>query len=168
MTTIDRPSTHDFDTTVRPQDDLFGHVNGAWTATVQIPEDRAVYGSFDILRDQAEVDVRAIIEESAEADAPAGSEQRKIGDLFASFMAEDAIEAAGVTPLQPLLARVDAVTDKDGLVRLFGELAPQGVGGPSRLRRHRRPRQPEALPHARRAERARAARRVLLPPARAR
>ncbi len=130
MTTIDRPSTHDFDTTVRPQDDLFGHVNGAWTATVQIPDDRAVYGSFDILRDQAEVDVRAIIEESADAAAPAGSEQRKIGDLFASFMAEDAIEALGVSPLQPLLARVDAVNDKDGLVRLFGELAPQGVGGP--------------------------------------
>ncbi len=130
MTTIDRPSTHDFDTTVRPQDDLFGHVNGAWTATVQIPEDRAVYGSFDILRDEAEVNVRAIIEEAAATPSEDGSEQRKIGDLFASFMAQDAIEAAGVTPLQPLLAQVDAVTDKDGLVRLFGELAPQGVGGP--------------------------------------
>lgn len=130
MTTIDRPATADFDPTIRPQDDLFGHVNGAWAASVTIPEDRAVYGSFDILRDEAEVNVRAIITEAADSGAPEGSDERKIGDLFASFMDEDAIEAAGVTPLQPLLALVDEVTDADALVGLFGRLARKGVGGP--------------------------------------
>ena len=130
MTTLDQPLSHDFDPAVRPQDDLFGYVNGAWTASVVIPDDRAVYGSFDVLRDEAELNVRAIISDAADADAPEGSDQRKIGDLFASFMAQDAIEAAGVTPLQPLFGQVDAVADRDGLVRLFGELARKGVGGP--------------------------------------
>ena len=130
MTTLDLPVTHDFDPTVRPQDDLFGHVNGSWSATVEIPDDRAVYGSFDMLRDEAEVNVHTLIEEAAAADAPEGSEQRKIGDLYASFMAQDAIEAAGVSSLEPLLAQIDQVTDEDALVRLFGELAPQGIGGP--------------------------------------
>ncbi|MEO6205920.1 MAG: M13-type metalloendopeptidase, partial [Mycobacteriales bacterium] len=83
-----------------------------------------------VLRDEAELNVRAIISDAAQAAAEAGTEQRKIGDLFASFMAEDAIEAAGATPLQPLLAQVDAVADRDSLVRLFGELARKGVGGP--------------------------------------
>ena len=66
----------------RPQDDLFGHVNGRWLATHEIPGDRAQDGAFRALRDRAEEDVRAIVEESAAA----GNNQ--IGDLYTSFMAE--------------------------------------------------------------------------------
>jgi putative endopeptidase len=134
VTTIERPSTHDFDTTVRPQDDLFGHVNGAWAATVEIPDDRAVYGSFDMLRDEAEANVRAIVEEAAAADAPEGSDTQKIGALYRSFMDAEAIEARGVTPLQPWFDRIGAVADRESFVRLVGELMPLGVGGPVGMR----------------------------------
>ncbi|HVF31840.1 MAG TPA: M13-type metalloendopeptidase [Acidimicrobiales bacterium] len=134
MTTIERSSTSDFDPSTRPQDDLFGHVNGVWASTTAIPEDRAVYGSFDTLRESAEHDVRAIIEEAAASGAAAGTNERKIGDLYASFMDEAAIDALGTDPLRPLLDRVDAVTDRDALVFLMGELIGLGIGGPLGMR----------------------------------
>ena len=66
---------------IRPQDDLFRHVNGKWLTEAAIPPDRPLDGAFYKLRDKSEADIRAIIEESTKADAPAGSEARKIGDL---------------------------------------------------------------------------------------
>ena len=69
---------------IRPQDDLFRHVNGAWLERTEIPEDKARWGSFHLIAEQAEKDVRAIIEEVV--DAEPGTEARKIGDLFTSFM----------------------------------------------------------------------------------
>ncbi|HUR49181.1 MAG TPA: M13-type metalloendopeptidase [Acidimicrobiales bacterium] len=134
MTTLERPMTHDFDPTIRPQDDLFGHVNGAWVAAVEIPEDRAVYGSFDILRDEAEENVRAIIEEAAASGGPAGSDMQKVGDLYSSFMDAEAIEARGAAPLQPLFDRIEGVEDRESFVRLLGELMPFGVAGPVGMR----------------------------------
>ncbi|NIZ92417.1 M13 family metallopeptidase [Kineococcus rubinsiae] len=125
-----RPPATGFDETVRPQDDLFRHVNGHWLATTEIPDDRAVDGAFIRLRDEAEAQSRAIVEESAAADAAPGTVQRKIGDLFASFMDTERIEALGVSPLASELAAVDAVTDVDGLVRRLGAFERSGVGGP--------------------------------------
>jgi len=77
--------------------DLFGHVNGTWLRTHEMPDDRAQDGAFRDLRDRAEEDVRAIIEE-----APVTG---RIGALYASFMDVGRIESAGVEPLRPLLAR---------------------------------------------------------------
>src|SRR5690606_25116978 len=76
---------------VLPQDDLFEHVNGGWLATTEIPQDKGRYGAFDMLREAAEADVRALIEESAAAaaDAEPGSAERQVGDLYASFMDTD-------------------------------------------------------------------------------
>jgi putative endopeptidase len=85
-----------------PQDDLFRHVNGAWLARTEIPEDKARWGSFHLIAEQAEKDVRAIIEEST--DAEPGTEARKIGDLFTSFMDTARIEELGATPLAGQLA----------------------------------------------------------------
>ena len=86
------------DPDVRPQDDLFAHVNGRWLATTQIPEDRGRYGTFDVLRETAEEHVRAIIEEVAAGAPEAGTVAAKVGDLYASFMDEAAVEALGVAP----------------------------------------------------------------------
>ena len=66
---------------IRPQDDLFRHVNSRWLASVEIPPDRAAYGAFHMLQEQAERDVRALAEEAAAGDAPPGSDERKVGDL---------------------------------------------------------------------------------------
>lgn len=112
---------------IRPQDDLFRYVNGAWIDRTAIPEDKARWGSFHLIAEQAESDVRAIIEESATA-AP-GTEARKIGDLFTSFMDTERIERLGAGPLQRQLARVDEIDSIPALLRTVGELEREGIGG---------------------------------------
>src|SRR3954468_19883465 len=88
----------ELDPAIRPQDDLFRHVNGAWIARTEIPSDKARYGSFYVLAEEAETAVRAIIEEAQGADA--GTEERKIGDLYSSFMDEQRIEQRGWSALE--------------------------------------------------------------------
>ena len=117
------------DPDVRPQDDLFAHVNGRWLATTQIPEDRGRYGTFDVLRESAEEHVRAIIEEVAAGAPEAGTVAAKVGDLYASFMDEDAVEALGVGPIAEDLARVAAVADAGDVVALNGAFGRSGVLG---------------------------------------
>ncbi len=114
-------------TEIRPQDDLFRYVNGAWIERTEIPDDKARWGSFHLIAEQAEKDVRAIIEESATAEPE--SEARKIGDLFTSFMDTERIEALGAAPLAGQLARVDAIDSVPALLRTVGELEREGVGG---------------------------------------
>ncbi len=112
---------------IRPQDDLFRHVNGAWLERTEIPDDKARWGSFHLIAEQAEKDVRAIIEESR--DAEPGTETRKIGDLYASFMDTERIAALGAEPLRPQLQQVDAITTIPELLATVGRLERDGVGG---------------------------------------
>ncbi len=113
--------------TIRPQDDLFRHVNGSWIERTEIPEDKARWGSFHVLAEQAEKHVQEIVEESQQAEP--GTETRKIGDLFASFMDTERIAALGAEPLAPQLARVDAIDSVETLLRTVGEFERDGVGG---------------------------------------
>ena len=114
---------------VRPQDDLFRHVNGRWIATTEIPSDRAAHGAFHALRDQAEIDVRALAEEAAAGDAAPGTPARKVGDLWAAFMDADAVEAADAAPLADDLASIRGVTTTSELLRLIGRLQRHGSPG---------------------------------------
>ena len=93
---------------IRPQDDLFRHVNGAWIDRTEIPDDKARWGSFHLIAEQAEKDVRAIIEEST--DAEPGTETRKIGDLYTSFMDTERIAELGATPIAAQLSAVDGIS----------------------------------------------------------
>ena len=119
--------TH-LDPSARPQDDLYGHVNGAWLRDHVMPPDRATDGAFRALADQAERDVRAIVEEAAAA-ATAGDStlQQKIGDLYSAFMDVDSVEAAGTEPLRPLLAEIAAAPDHDALAALLGRSEREGL-----------------------------------------
>ncbi|MBO0856793.1 MAG: peptidase M13, partial [Nocardia sp.] len=120
------------DDAVRVQDDLFAHVNGIWLKTYDIPADRAVDGSFHLLRDQAELDVKTIIQDLAAgtmASVPDPVEARKIADLYNSFMDEEAVEAAGLTPIAEELAAVRQVGDRAEFAALLGRLQRTGVGG---------------------------------------
>ncbi|HUQ89407.1 MAG TPA: M13-type metalloendopeptidase [Vicinamibacterales bacterium] len=109
-----------FDKEVRPQDDLFRHVNGGWLAKTDIPADKASYGAFDILFDKAQADLRAIVEEAAKSTTRApGSEAQKIGDFYESFMNEQRAEQLGITPLKAELDAIDAVKTKSDLARQF-------------------------------------------------
>lgn len=119
-----RPSGLDLryvDTDVRPQDDLYQHVNGTWIRDHVIPADRPIDGAFLALRDLSEERVRDII-----TDAPVDS---RIGAFYASFMDTDAVEAAGVEALAPDLAEVDGAGDADSLALAMARLEKVGVGG---------------------------------------
>ncbi|TFD28606.1 M13 family metallopeptidase [Cryobacterium lyxosi] len=118
---------NELDPEVRPQDDLFRHVNGKWIARSEIPADKARWGSFTMLAEDAEKAVREIIVEAQAA--PAGSLERKFGDLYTSFLDEERIEALGSSPLRDDLAAVDAVTSISELLSTLGRLERGGVAG---------------------------------------
>ncbi|HEY2155197.1 MAG TPA: M13 family metallopeptidase [Isosphaeraceae bacterium] len=118
-----------FSADIRPQDDLFRHVNGKWLAEATIPPDRPLDGAFYKLRDKAEADLRAIIEESAKSEQPPGSEPRKVGDLYASFLDEAAADRLGLAPIRADLDRASAIGSKADLVRALGALQRDGVEG---------------------------------------
>ena len=120
-------ATEELDPSIRPQDDLFRHVNGRWIARTEIPSDKARYGSFSVLAEEAERAVRAIIEESQTAEP--GTEARKVGDLYASFLDEERIERLGLTALAADLAAVDALDTIPAFVGELGRVERLGTSG---------------------------------------
>ena len=110
------------DTTIRPQDDLFRYVNGTWLETTEIPGDRPRYGSFDMLREQSEEDVLAIIQDAASG-AVVDPDARKVGDYYTAYMDTTRIEALGIAPLQPDFDRIDAIASGEDLARYFAQNA---------------------------------------------
>ncbi|HWP95143.1 MAG TPA: M13-type metalloendopeptidase [Gammaproteobacteria bacterium] len=120
-----------FDTSVRPQDDFYRYVNGTWLRTTPIPPDRSNYGSFTQLADETEKNLRALIEAAAnDPDLPAGSEARKVGDFYASFMDEAKADELGLRPLAAELAAIEAVQSRDALLRLMAHFQRIGVRSP--------------------------------------
>jgi putative endopeptidase len=117
----------ELDPGIRPQDDLYRHVNGKWIDRTEIPADKARYGSFYVLAEEAEKAVRDIITEAQSADP--GTEERKFGDLYASYMNEERVNELGAEPLEPALAEVDAISDIPSFLETLGRLERQGVSG---------------------------------------
>lgn len=113
----------------RPQDDLFGHVNGRWLTDYEIPADRATDGAFRSLYDRAEEQIRDLITEAAESGAEKGTDEQRIGDLYASFMDEQTIAERGLQPLLDELALIDDAPDAAALAVVMGGLQRTGVGG---------------------------------------
>ena len=121
----------ELDPGVRPQDDLFLHVNGSWLARTEIPADLSTYGASRILAEDAEKRVRQILEDAASA--PEGSEERKFGDLYGSFMDADRAELLGLQPISEVLAAARAVSSVSELLEALGRLEWLGLGGLYRL-----------------------------------
>jgi putative endopeptidase len=119
--------TEELDPAVRPQDDLFRHVNGKWIDRTEIPSDKARYGSFYLLAEEAEKAVREIIEEATSAEP--GTEERKFGDVYASFMDEKRIEQLGARPLKALFHEVDAIASPAALLATAGRFERRGTSG---------------------------------------
>jgi len=117
------------DAGARPQDDLFGHVNGRWLTDYEIPADRATDGAFRSLFDRAEAQVRDLIAEVSAAAGAAGTDEQRIGDLYASFLDEKTVEERGVQPLLDELSAIDDAADPDALAAAVGALQRIGVGG---------------------------------------
>ena len=122
-------ATSAMDKSVKPGDDFWEYVNGTWDKNTQIAADRASAGPFVTLSDQAEKDVRQIVEQ--EASNPSGHPGQQIGDYYASFMDTGAIEAAGTAPLKPYLGEINGAKTKAQLLSLFikpGFASPVDVG----------------------------------------
>jgi len=117
------------DASIRPQDDLFRFVNGGWMKSADIPSDRSSYGAFYWLIENAEQQVREIIEGLAAAKQPAGSIGQKIGDLYTSFMNEARINELGATPVKADLAKAFAVSNITEFISTLGEFETRGLGG---------------------------------------
>ena len=123
------------DAAVKPGDDFDRYANGHWEDSYQLKDYESDYGSFDMLNDKAEEDVRAIIDElAASTDLAPGSDEQKVRDYYASYMNQAARDAAGIKPLQPLLDRIAAIDSQAKLIDAFGHAdvdasnAPVGVG----------------------------------------
>lgn len=119
--------TDDLDPTTRPQDDLFRHVNGPWLDRTEIPADKARWGSFMVLAEESEKAVHEIIEQAQSADE--GTEERKFGDLYTSFMDEDRVDALGVEAIRDELTFADGVDSIPSLLETVGKLERRGLGG---------------------------------------
>ena len=120
-----------FDTTVEAQNDLFDYVNGKWVAETELPADRARWGSFDILRQQSEEDVRDLVEEvGAIKNAEPGSATQKIQDYYNAYMDSATATELGVEAIRAELDEIAAIETYDDLYRVFGRLGPYGVNSP--------------------------------------
>jgi len=115
---IDRAS---MDTSVAPGDDFYHYANGTWLKNTEIPADLASYGVFDILGEQSQQRNKGLLEAAASGSAAAGSDERKIGDYFATYLDEGAIEKRGLTPLEPTLKTIASLADRQALTRLIGQ-----------------------------------------------
>ena len=118
------------DTSVRPGDDFFAYVNGKWVAETEMPSDKSRYGTFDILRDESQENVRTIIEMSATGDFAKGSDEQKVGDLYKSYLDMDARNARGIALLQPELERIAEIANHSDVAVYFAGANRRGYGTP--------------------------------------
>jgi putative endopeptidase len=119
------------DRSVKPGDSFWHFVNGNWDKSTEIAADRTSAGVGVLLADEAERQVRSIVEDLAKDPTTSGKVGQQVGDFYASWMDEAGIEAAGTAPLKPYLARIGAISSKADLLRAFaqpGIQSPIGVG----------------------------------------
>jgi len=114
------------DTTVRPQDDFYRFVNGNWMKTVEIPADKARWGSFDELREHTDSAVLRILKASLDKTFENGSDGQKIADLYKSYIDFDERNRLGISPVKPYLDKIDAIADFDDLYSYLVEVGPEG------------------------------------------
>ena len=109
------------DPSVAPGDDFFHYANGNWLKKTEIPPDRSSYGVWSVLFDRAQMRTRELLERAATGNAPAGSDERKVGDYYATYLDEQAIERKGLDPLRNTLHGIDGIADKRALVTWIGQ-----------------------------------------------
>jgi len=104
---------------VKPGDDFWAYANGAWDARTEIAPDRPTAGVALTLVDEAEVNVRGILDDMGKNPSQYGAAGRQIGDFYASWMDVEGIEARGTAPLKPYLDRIAAAKGQAALQVLF-------------------------------------------------
>jgi predicted metalloendopeptidase len=125
-----------FDNSVRAQDDFYRHVNGTWLNSTEIPADKGHYGSFDKLSDDSLEQLRTVVERLTQSADAADPDQRKIVELYASFMDEAALEKLDLRPLASEFARIAALKRRSQIPGLIAHFSLLGVGAPYRPQVH--------------------------------
>jgi len=120
--------TANLDKTCKPCDDFFQFAMGGWMKNNPVPPEYSSWGSFTVLGDKNQQALRQILEAAEKSNAPAGSNERKVGDFYASCMDTAAIEAAGTKPIDAVLQRIAETTNARGLPALAAQLQQQGIG----------------------------------------
>ena len=113
---------YSMDTSVHPGDDFFRHVNGTWYDEFEMPADRTRYGSFSLLREKSEQRVKFIIDDLAETKPDPATLEGKVAAYYNAYVDTDAIEAAGLTPVQPYLDRIQALASKQDLAEIMAAI----------------------------------------------
>ena len=122
--------TANFDRSVRPQDDFFHYVNGGWLRRADIPADASSWGAFNELRETSRSALHTILENAANSKAAAGTEERKVGDLYASYMDTATVERLGISPLAGEMRTIAALQTTAQHPTTFAHFARLGVGTP--------------------------------------
>jgi len=115
---------------IKPGDDFNAYVNGNWIDQTEIPADKSQYGLYTQLRENAQANVKAIIEESAKGNFPKGSDEQKVGDLYQSFMDIKTRNAIGIAPLKVHFDAINTVENHAELAVLMAKLNVLGYEGP--------------------------------------
>src|SRR5207248_2882783 len=120
----------DMDTSVKPQDDFFRYANGGWIKRTEIPPEFARWGSFNELIEKNNDALHEITEKAAksQADPKTVPELQKVGDYYGSGMDEKTIEAAGAKPLADELKRIDAIKNRNDVLKEIAHLHTLGIG----------------------------------------
>jgi putative endopeptidase len=118
-----------FDHSVRPQDDFYRYVNGGWLKSAQIPADASGWGAFQELRENSRNAEHQLFEEASKSAKP-GTPDRKVGDLYASFMDSARVEQLGMKPLEPQLRAISNLKVSSQLPAVLAHFAKLGVNGP--------------------------------------
>jgi endothelin-converting enzyme/putative endopeptidase len=113
-------SIPNMDPAVRPGDDFYLYANGGFIARTKLPPDRASIGVFSILGDRSFEQIASIINDASRANAPAGSNERKIADLYNSYMDQAAIESHGLSAIKPRLDEIAAIHTPRELAHALG------------------------------------------------
>jgi putative endopeptidase len=121
--------TH-IDTSIKPGDDFYGYMNARWVEEFELPADKSNYGTFTMLRDKSQEDVKAIVDMAATGDFAKGTDEQKVGDLYKSYLDMDTRNARGIEPLQPELERIAAISSRDELAAYFAGAIKRGYGMP--------------------------------------
>ena len=105
---------------VKPGDDFFAYASGNWYDHFEIPPDRTSFGAFNQLEELSKQRVRELIEQAAASRPASGTAAQKIGDYYAAYMDQAAIETNGLAPAEGDLKRIAAAATKADVAKLFG------------------------------------------------
>lgn len=117
------------DMSVKPGDDFFMYASGSWYNTYELPADKTRYGAFSKLADRSEEQVKELIDEIMQAE-DLSAEAQMVHDFYTAYMDEEAINAKGITPIQPTLDMIAELSSKTALAQFFGKTWLYGSRSP--------------------------------------